>query len=140
MGAGSWTSTRQLERHRQYREPRKRGVRATLAQTYRLLGEYEMAEPHALRLLELCEAENPDDLNAQLARVELGNLRRGQGRHQEAIGLLTGARTALIELVGEHAPETLDATEMLAYAHSDSGAYPIAEDLYRGVLASRLPP
>ncbi len=110
-------------------------IRATLGETYRLLGEYTNAEPHLararqLRLRELGE-EHPDTLSSLSC---LANLYHSQGRYDEAEPLFVKTLKISKRVLGEAHPDTLSCMNNLAVLYADRGRHNEAESLYVAVL------
>ncbi len=106
-------------------------IRATLGETYRLLGEYAAAEPHLerarmLRRRELGE-EHPHTLTSM---TNLAALYMKQGRFDEAEPLYLKTLEIMKRILGEEHPSTLASMVNLALLYNNQGRYDEAEPLY----------
>ncbi|MCK4873785.1 MAG: serine/threonine protein kinase, partial [Phycisphaerales bacterium] len=105
-------------------------IRATLGDTYRLLGEYPNAEQHLerareLRLRELAE-EHPSTLTSM---NNLAILYDDQGRYDEAEPLNVKTLEIRKRVLGEEHPDTLNSMANLALLYWNQGRYDEAEPL-----------
>jgi len=113
-------------------------IRLTIANTYRELGEYAAAEPHAVRALDLrlsrLGEEHPASAEAMNA---LALLRWRQGRLDEAEPLYRRAHEIASRVRGEDHVDTLAYEMNLANLYRWQGRFPEAESLYEHNLAAR---
>ncbi|MCG3132722.1 MAG: Serine/threonine-protein kinase PknD [Phycisphaerae bacterium] len=111
-------------------------IRETLADAYASLSEYDTAEPHALRALELrCSRQGEQAIETLQARSRLGMIFASQSRLEEAEPLLREARVGLSKLLGERAPETLAAAENLGVWLQRAGRYEQALEYFTSASA-----
>jgi tetratricopeptide (TPR) repeat protein len=107
------------------------GLRQTISSTYRTLGLVDKAEQHAVRALEIREAElgaeHPDTLKA---RSEYALVQDEQGRFPEAERLYVEILEAHKRVSGAEHRDTLAATTNLANLYDAVGRSDEAERLY----------
>ena len=110
-------------------------IRTMLGQTYRLLGEYDDAEPHLerarlLRRRELGE-EHPDTL-ASMSNLAI--LYMDQGRLEEAEPMMRETLEIMTRVLGEEHPSTLNVMNNLASLYMNQGRFEEAEPMMRATL------
>ena len=110
-------------------------IRTTLGTTYLRLGEYELAEPHYERAMELTE-RTLGESDPKLAPVlnNLANLHLSQGRYDEAEPLFRRAIEIEKSALGEAGAALSESTMDLALLSQRRGNYDEAEALYRQVM------
>jgi len=108
-------------------------LRATIGGTYRMLGEFEAAEPHLERAFQIYQeqlgAEDPKTLSSL---EDLAWLRLDKGRHTEAAELLEKGLSTARRALG---PDTLRFVNALGCAYKDLGRYDEAEQLFLKSIA-----
>jgi tetratricopeptide (TPR) repeat protein len=114
------------------------GILLTIGETYLHLSEFELAEPHLDRALELRAShlgeEHPDTLQAKHMVASLHNT----FRRDDAEALLTETLEARKRILGEEHPDTLESSLELSELFSRTQRRPEAEKLARKVFeASR---
>ncbi len=114
-------------------------IHAALGSTYRLLGEYQNAEPHLesarrLRLNELGE-EHPETLDSM---NDLANLYADQGSFDDAEPLYIRILECQKKVFGEEHQNTLSSMNNLAALRADQGRYDEAESLYIRTLECQI--
>lgn len=110
-------------------------IRTTLSRTYVALGEYDAAEPHAKRAIELLEA-HPESPALAARIVDLGMLYLWSGRHEEAEALLERALEIRKRVAPEDSLSLISTTFNLATVYKGRGRYDEAEPMFVGVLAA----
>ena len=105
-------------------------IRKTLSETFRLLGDYREAEPHAKRAVELCcrvlGDEHPDSLQAMKG---LATVFYWDGRYAEAESLQLDTLQTETRVLGEEHPQTLGSMCSLAAVYCGQGRFDDAEPL-----------
>ena len=95
------------------------GIRSTIGKTYYKLGLFDEAEAHLERALDLAVRSAPDHLGACLAT--LGNLRRAQGRLDEARDLYRRSLDALRASLGTNDARVGDMLQNLGTLALETG-------------------
>ena len=105
-------------------------IRGTLSDTYRRLGAFAEAEPHARRAVEICGNvlgnEHPQSLRAKQG---LGAVFAGAGRFVEAEALHRETVEMQIRILGEDHPDTVGSMNELVIAYCGQGRFEDAEPL-----------
>jgi len=111
-------------------------IRMTLAQTYLSLGEYEEAEPHFRRALELNRASlDPNDPNVAISMSNLAQLLQDTNRPTEAEPLLKHGAEIMENSYGPNHPNVATALNNLATLYHETNRLADAEHLFRRALA-----
>jgi len=111
-------------------------IRVTLAQTYLSLGEYEKAEPHFRRALELNRASlGPDDPNVAITMSNLAQVLQDTNRLTEAEPLLEQALDIMATFYDPNHPKLATALNNLATLFYDTNRFAEAEPMFRQALA-----
>jgi len=111
-------------------------IRVTLAQTYLSLGEYEKAEPHFRRALEINKASlSPNDPNVAITMSNLAQLLQDTNRLDEAEPLLEQAREIMERSYDPNHPNVATALNNLATLLYEKKRFADAEPLFRRALA-----
>jgi tetratricopeptide (TPR) repeat protein len=111
-------------------------VRAALGQTYLALGDYEPADIHLSRAIELFrEIGGEDDPHTISAQRDLARIRNRQGRFEEALALNQDTLDRCARIYGEKHPETAGATNDVAVILHRLGRRTEAVEQYRKALA-----
>ncbi|MBN2314508.1 MAG: tetratricopeptide repeat protein [Sedimentisphaerales bacterium] len=106
-------------------------IRITLAQTYLSLGEYEQAEPHFRRALELNKASlDPNDPNIAITMSNLAQLLQDTSRLAEAESFLEQALEIMETSYGPNHPRVAVALNNLATLFYDTNRLADAERLF----------
>jgi len=105
-------------------------IRGTLSETYRLLGEYDQAEPQARRAVEICCTVLGDDDPKSLSAMKgLATVFASNGRFEEAVALHRTAFETRLRILGEDHPDTVGSMNdlVIAYCGQDrlDGASPL---------------
>jgi len=111
-------------------------IRQTLAQTYVKMGDYNAAEPHLARAVEIYRVQQGTEAPTYLtALVSLGTLKWCQGQDDKAAQHLVQALETRERVLGPEHPDTLAATIRLAWLHTiddeASNAMALAEEAYQ---------
>jgi serine/threonine protein kinase/Flp pilus assembly protein TadD len=105
-------------------------IRGTLSDTYRRLGAFAEAEPHARRAVEICGNvlghEHPQSLRAKQG---LGAVFVSTGRFVEAEAVHRDTVEMQIRILGEDHPDTVASMNELAIAYCGQGRFEDAESL-----------
>jgi serine/threonine-protein kinase len=110
-------------------------VRTTLAASYRGLGLYPAAEPHALRALEIVRSRRgPSSPEAASALSDLAQLRYSQGEFALADSLLREALAIRRAALGPAHPDVAHSLNDLGVFLWEQGDLAGAESLYREAL------
>jgi len=110
-------------------------VRMTLGNTYRALGQYEPAELHLKRAIELRRAElGEDDLETLQSQPVLAVVYLKQGRYGDAEPLMVAVVEAWRRMLGAEHGDTLAAMNNLAQLYRRQGRFDEAEPLMVEVL------
>jgi serine/threonine protein kinase/tetratricopeptide (TPR) repeat protein len=114
-------------------------IRLTLSDTYRRLGEHNLAIAHAQRALELREAQLPQDH----AEVLVGKMRLARaywisGRYKESINLMESVRELQERSLGPEDLATVSTLQNLAGVYGESGRFEDALGLAERVYAARI--
>jgi tetratricopeptide (TPR) repeat protein len=105
-------------------------IRGTLGETYRRLGAYSDAEPHALRAVEICTTVLGDDHPNSLEAMKcLATVFIDEGRFDEAEALQLNRVRTQIRILGEEHHETLGSMKDLAVVYCGQGRFAEAEPL-----------
>lgn len=113
-------------------------IRATLGETYRLLGEYANAQPHLERARLLKQRVYGDThQDTLLCMSNLAILYMDQGRYEEAEKLFNDTLRISKHLTGINNPQTLSIMNNLALLYWKQGRYDEAEMLYLQTLENR---
>jgi tetratricopeptide (TPR) repeat protein len=113
-------------------------IHTTLGKTYEYLGEYEAAEPHLERAVELYrQALGDHHLNTFDAMENLALIHRRQARYDEAEKLFRTSLEGKLALLGEEHFETTVAMNDLATLYHTQGRHEQAERLYLRSLEMR---
>lgn len=105
-------------------------MRETIAAVYRSLSEFEQAERHQQRALELRESL-AEPIALAMAKSSLGKLRWLQGRIADSEALYRAALDVLRPHTEPDDPEYLTTACRHAFLVGENGDYPRAIDLYR---------
>ena len=110
-------------------------IRHTLGRTYDGLGEFEEAERHLRRSLEIRDRElGREHLTTLLSLNGLAGAISGQGRHVEAEAMDREVSDIREQLLGPEHEQTLDSKMNLAVTLSDQGRYAEAEEILRDTI------
>jgi tetratricopeptide (TPR) repeat protein len=110
-------------------------IRMTLGNTYRALGQYEPAELHLKRAIELRRVElGEDDLETLQSQSVLAVVYLKQGRYGDAEPLMVAVLEAWRRMLGAEHGDTLAAMNNLAQLYRRQGRYDEAEPLMVEVL------
>ncbi len=105
-------------------------IRGTLGETYRRLGAYADAEPHARRAVEICRnvlgEDHPNSLEAMKC---LATAFVDEGRFNEAEALYLNRVETHIRILGEEHLETIGSMKDLAVVYCGQGRFAEAEPL-----------
>ncbi|MHC4080471.1 MAG: serine/threonine protein kinase [Planctomycetota bacterium] len=105
-------------------------IRGTLSDTYRRIGAFTDAEPHARRAVEICGDvlgnEHPKSLRAKQV---LATVFAGEGRFVEAEALHRDTVETQIRVLGEDHPDTVGSMNELVIAYCGQGRFEEAEPL-----------
>ncbi|MHC4103282.1 MAG: tetratricopeptide repeat protein [Planctomycetota bacterium] len=105
-------------------------IRGTISDTYRRIGAYAEAEPHARRAVEICGDvlgnEHPKSLRAKQV---LATVFAGEGRFVEAEALHRDTVETQIRVLGEDHPDTVGSMNELVIAYCGQGRFEEAEPL-----------
>jgi serine/threonine protein kinase len=105
-------------------------IRGTLSDTYRRLGAFAEAEPHARRAVEICGNvlghEHPQSLRAKQG---LGAVFAGAGRFVEAEAVHRDTVEIQIRILGEDHPDTIGSMNELVIDYYGQGRFEDAEPL-----------
>jgi len=93
-------------------------IRQTLGLTYQKMGDYEAAEPHLQRALQIRREQLGEDDSATLASLgQLGRVYTLQGEYEKAETVLENTLATRIRVFGEEHPETLESMGSLGELH-----------------------
>jgi non-specific serine/threonine protein kinase/serine/threonine-protein kinase len=110
-------------------------VRRTIGNTYLGLGEFEQAEPHLERSMQLCKRvlgeEHPGTLTSM---NELAELYRHQGRYAAAEPMYKHALQTREKILGEEHPDTLTSMNNLGLLYEVQGRYAETELLFKQTI------
>jgi len=113
-------------------------IRDTLGNTYRHLGDFEVAELHLERACQLHQEqlglEDPRTLNSMSGLMWIYF---SQGRHIKAEELAFKAFEVKRRILGEEDEDTLDSMDTVGFAYMKLGRYREAESLYLKSLKTR---
>jgi non-specific serine/threonine protein kinase/serine/threonine-protein kinase len=113
-------------------------LRTTIGATLRSLGDYEAAAPHLVRGHELASSiYGADSVTAMRALVELAQLRRLEGRHEEALAMFEQALAAEEARPSPDPDELTTARSNIAVVLFDLGRFDEAVSMMEQVLAAR---
>jgi len=113
-------------------------IRETLGTTYRNLGEYDVAETHLRRALDLVQAgRGENDRRAIQIMLDLGDTFRLAARYDEAHEFWQAAAARAIEQWGPDDPTTLEARNDLGILAKRRGQPEAAAETLHDVLARR---
>lgn len=105
-------------------------IRTTLGNTYTRLGEFDSAEPHLQRALEIQRAELGEEHRLSMNSVAtLGSLRSSQGHLDQAALLLDEAIAIQRRVLGDDDPDTLRSMALRAKLFAEQGRNKEAEEL-----------
>ena len=105
-------------------------IRTTLSDTYRLLGDYQEAEPHARRAVEICGRVLGDDHPQSLQAMRgLATVFSSDGRYDDAEPLILKSIEIQKRTLGEDHPERLQCLSLLATVYCNQGRFEDAEPL-----------
>ncbi len=114
-------------------------IRTTLATTYRELGEYERAEPHLLRALELRHGILGDEhLDTLVSMNEIAINYMDRGRYGDAAQRVEKILEVTRRVHGDDHIDTLTTGNNLAVLYAKMRRFEEAEPLYKLVLEGRL--
>ena len=128
-----------LIEHRFDDEPHvEASVRSTLGMTYVNLGQYENAQPHLERTLELRARSLGENATETLTSIhQLAWLRYHQLQYDEADSLLSKALQQRLRLAGKDHADTLESQHLLASLRLRQGRLDEAERLHKETLEAR---
>lgn len=110
-------------------------LRNVFGNTYQHLGEFELAQQHLEKSLQIARGEfGPDDPRALAAEVEIMHLRYSQSRSQEAMAELDDLIGRCVRILGAEHERTLAVRKFKAEFLVDLGQGAEAIELYREVL------
>jgi len=110
-------------------------LQETVGKTYHELGEYDAAEEHLSRAVEIrSERLGDEDPETLKARNSLAEAYRHQGRYGEADDLARGSLDSARRALGEEHPQALDSMYTLAALSLQRGRPEEAEALFRRTL------
>ncbi len=105
-------------------------IRGTISDTYRRIGAFDEAEPHARRVVEICSNvlgdEHPQSLRAMQG---LATVFACEGRFVEAEALHRDTFETQIRILGEDHPDTVGSMNELVIAYCGQGRFEDAEPL-----------
>ncbi|MBU3729580.1 MAG: serine/threonine protein kinase, partial [Phycisphaerales bacterium] len=115
-----------------------RDVHRTVGVAYRSIGQWDPAELHLRRALELAQQMDGSHARAVLASMnDLGEVLLARGRTQDAAPLLEGAYAARLESLGPDHPDALVSMHNLALLRDAQARLAEAEALYAALLDRR---
>jgi tetratricopeptide (TPR) repeat protein len=105
-------------------------LRGTLSDTYRRIGAFAAAEPHARRAVEICTTVLGDEHPRSLrAKQGLATVFTSEGRFDEAEALHRNTIEMQIRVLGEDHPDTIGSMTDLVVAYCGQGRFEEAEPL-----------
>jgi eukaryotic-like serine/threonine-protein kinase len=122
-------------------------VRETIGLAYQKLGDYNAAEPHLQRALQIrCEQLGEDDSTTLVSLSHLGNVYTLQCEYEKAETVLKNALATRIRVLGDDHPDTLESMAGLGQLHvyraNYKEAYPLlaqVQQIGKGILGSEHP-
>ena len=113
-------------------------IRQTIGNTYEYLGEFEPAEQHLARSVNLfAEHLGPEEPRTLEARANLGESLISQGRYDEAETIIQEVWEAQRRRLGPEDPDTLLALNNLAAIYTYTARYDEALEAYEEALAGQ---
>ncbi|MFP8877606.1 MAG: serine/threonine-protein kinase, partial [Myxococcota bacterium] len=110
-------------------------IRSTIGDTYRHLGRFALAQPHAERALDLRREHLGEEHPGTLAAMNnLGALHKAQGKYDLALRFYEKVLDVRQRALGEDHPNTLSAMNNLGALYKAQGKYGLALPLFEKAL------